>query len=106
MSNIDLVMYRVVNNILPCNLVRYLTFCYKVHTNLSKENFASLKFIYSEKAIRFWKITTVDLTGTTNDKSSVEISQNFVAFSEYINFQGAKFSLAKSERQIADQITE
>ena len=26
------------------------------------------------------------LTGTTKDKSKVKISQNFVAFSEYINF--------------------
>jgi hypothetical protein len=47
---------------------------------------SKLKFIYSEKAIHFCKISTVDLTGTTWDKSTVEISQNFVAFSEYMNF--------------------
>ena len=46
----------------------------------------SLKFIYSEKATKFCKISTVDLTGTIKDKSTVEISQNFVAFLEYINF--------------------
>ena len=37
----------------------------------------------------FWeghKISTVDLTGTTWDKSTLEISQNCVAFSEYMNF--------------------
>ena len=45
-----------------------------------------LKFLYSEKATRFGKISTVDLTGTTQDKSTVKISQNFVAFSEYMNF--------------------
>ena len=45
-----------------------------------------LKFIYSEKAKTFCAIFTVLLTGTTQDKSKVKISQNFVAFSEYINF--------------------
>ena len=45
-----------------------------------------VKFIYSEKATKFCKIFTVDLTGATSDKCTVEISQNFVAFSEYMNF--------------------
>ena len=30
-----------------------------------------VKFIYSEKATKFCKISTVDLTGTTKDKSKV-----------------------------------
>ena len=46
----------------------------------------SLKFIYSEKATNFCEISTADLTGTTQDKSTAEISQNFVTFSEYMNF--------------------
>ena len=46
-----------------------------------------LKFIYSEKAKKFCKISTLLLTGTTEDKSKMEISQNFVAFSEYMNFK-------------------
>ena len=46
-----------------------------------------LKFIYSEKATKFCEISNVDLTVTTYDKSTVEISQNFVAFSEYMNFK-------------------
>ena len=37
-----------------------------------------LKFIYSEKATNF--------ANWTLDKSKVKISQNFVAFSEYMNF--------------------
>ena len=45
-----------------------------------------VKFIYSEKATKFCEIFTLLLTGTTYDKSKVEISQNFVAFSEYMNF--------------------
>ena len=45
-----------------------------------------LKFIYSEKAKFFCEISTLLLPGTTQDKSEVEILQNFVAFSEYINF--------------------
>ena len=46
-----------------------------------------LKFMYSEKATKFCEISTVDLTGNTQDKSMVEIQQNFVAFSEYMNFK-------------------
>ena len=37
-------------------------------------------------ATKFCKISTFLLTGTTWDKSNVEILQNFVAFSEYMNF--------------------
>ena len=45
-----------------------------------------LKFIYSEKATKFSKIFTLLLSVCTVDKSKVEISQNFVAFSGYTNF--------------------
>jgi hypothetical protein len=45
-----------------------------------------VKFIYSEKATRFCKISTVDLSHVVPVKSTVEILQNFVAFSEYMNF--------------------
>ena len=45
-----------------------------------------LKFIYSEKATKFCNISTLLLTVCTVVKSMVEISQNFVAFSEYMNF--------------------
>ena len=54
--------------------------------NASEKDLPVLKFIYSEKATKFCKISTVDLPGTTYDKSTMEISQNFVAFSEYMNF--------------------
>ena len=53
-----------------------------------------IKFICSEKATKLCKISTVDLTGTTKDKSTVEILQNFVAFSEYMNFNGIEILLA------------
>ena len=42
--------------------------------------------MYSEKATKFCKISTIDLTVITEDKSTVEISQKFVAFLEYMNF--------------------
>ena len=45
-----------------------------------------LKFIYSEKATKLCKISTLDLTVLHTVKSKVEISQNFVVFSEYISF--------------------
>ena len=41
-----------------------------------------LKFIYSDKATKFCEISTVDLSYVVPVKSMVEISQNFVAFSE------------------------
>ena len=44
-----------------------------------------LKFIYSEKATKFCQISTLILYVCT-DKSQVEISHYFVAFSEYTSF--------------------
>ena len=46
-----------------------------------------LKFIYSEKATKFCEISTLILSTGHTDKSKVEILQNFVAFSEYMNFK-------------------
>ena len=45
-----------------------------------------IKFIYSEKATKCCEISTVDLSYVVPVKSTTEISQNFVAFSEYMNF--------------------
>ena len=45
-----------------------------------------LKFIYSEKATKLCKISTLLLSYVVPVKSKVEISQKFVAFSEYMNF--------------------
>ena len=42
--------------------------------------------MYSEKATKFCEIFTLLLTVCTVVKSKVKISQNFVAFSEYMNF--------------------
>ena len=45
-------------------------------------------FAKNVNAVRlFCEISTLLLTGTTHDKSKVEISRNFVAFSEYMNFK-------------------
>ena len=44
------------------------------------------KFIYSEKATKFCEIFTLLLSDVVPFKSKVKISQNFVAFSEYMNF--------------------
>ena len=48
-----------------------------------------VKFIYSEKATKFCEIeiSTVDLSYVVPVKSVVEILQNFVAFSEYMDFR-------------------
>ena len=42
--------------------------------------------MYSEKATNFCEISTVNLSYVVTVKSKVEISQNFAAFSEYMNF--------------------
>ena len=47
---------------------------------------ASLKFIYSEKAAEFCETFTLLLSYVVPVKSKVKISQNFVAFLEYMNF--------------------
>ena len=52
-----------------------------------------LNIIYSEKATKFCEISTVDLSYVVPVKSTVVISQNFLAFSEYMNF-----NLCKSDK--------
>ena len=49
-----------------------------------------VKFKYSEKATKFCEISIVDLSYVVTVKSTVEILQNFVAFSEYMNFNNNK----------------
>ena len=54
--------------------------------NGSENGMAQVKFIYSEKATKFCEIFPLLLTAVHTVKSKGKISQNFVAFSEYINF--------------------
>ena len=42
--------------------------------------------MYSEKATKFCEIFTLLLTAVHTVKCKVKISQNFVAFAEYMNF--------------------
>ena len=51
-----------------------------------------LTFIYSEKATKFCEISTLLLSYVVPVKTKVEISQNFVAFSEYMNFKSVSFA--------------
>ena len=46
-----------------------------------------VKFISSEKTTKFCEISTLNLTTVHTVKSKGEISQNFVAFSEDMNFK-------------------
>ena len=46
-----------------------------------------LKFIYSENVTKFCEIFTLVLTTVHTVKSKVKFSQNFVTFSEYMNFK-------------------
>ena len=56
--------------------------------------FILLKFIYSEKATKFCDIFPLLLTLCTVVKRKGKISQNFVAFSEYMNFTSRTANLA------------
>ena len=52
---------------------------------------ADLKFIYSEKATKFCEIFTLLLTTEHTIKSKMKILQNFLAFSEYMNFTDRQY---------------
>ena len=52
---------------------------------------STLKFLHSEKATKFREIFTLLLSYVYLVKSEVKISQNFVAFSEYMNFKLVPF---------------
>ena len=47
--------------------------------------------IFWEAATNFCEISTLDLSYVVTVKSTVEISQTFVAFSEYMNFKSLLF---------------
>ena len=53
----------------------------------------TVKFIYSEKATKFCEIFTLLLSYVVPVKSKVKISQNFVFFSEYMNFTSLQISI-------------
>ena len=53
---------------------------------MRKKNAKEIKFLYSEKATKC-EISTLLFSYVVAVKSKVEISQNFVAFSEYMNFK-------------------
>ena len=59
-----------------------------------------LKFIYSEKATKFCEIYTLDLSYVVPDvpvKTTVEILQNFAAFSKYMNFTPKLFNFMETK---------
>ena len=58
-----------------------------------------LKFIYSEKATKFCEIFTLFLSYVVvvPVKSKEKISQNFVAFSKYMNFMSKNISTSSSD---------
>ena len=61
-------------------------FSYFNPRKIPRENCLAVKFIYSEKAKMFCEISTIDLYYVVAVKSTVDILQTCVAFSEYMNF--------------------
>ena len=55
------------------------------------------KFIYSEKAKNFCEIFPLLLTVCTAVKSKGKVLQNFVSFSEYMNFKNSKFLFYRAD---------
>ena len=58
----------------------------KIHKSNLSENLYDLKFIYSEKAIKILR-NLHQLFVLCTASQLVEISQNFMAFLEYMNFK-------------------
>ena len=78
------------------------------HANMVKKRIikiscCALKFVHSLKATKFCEIFTLLLSAVHTDKNKVQISQNFVAFSEYINFTiiMPKLNVRKWDRCVA-----
>ena len=63
-----------------------------------------IKFIYFQKPTKFCKIFTLLLTVCTVVKSKAKISLNFVAFSEYMNFND-KVCLNYSTKRVIMKIS-
>jgi hypothetical protein len=61
--------------------------------------------IYSEKATFFFEISTVDLSYVLPIKSTMEILQNFVAFSEYMNFKKQTNSLSWKQKIVVPELS-
>ena len=63
-----------------------------------------IKLIYSEKATIFFKISTVDLSYVVPVRSRVDISQNFMALSDYMSFKMCpqKFEKPKEKFSVWD----
>ena len=59
---------------------------YWILSYVSTIKYILVKFIYSEKATNVCEISTVDFSHLVTVKSTVEISQNFVTFSESMYF--------------------
>ena len=59
---------------------------FNLHFVIWREREKIVKFIYSEKATKFCETSTLLMSYVVPVKSKVEISQKFVAFSEYISF--------------------
>ena len=65
-----------------------------MHWNQNIDFLLELKFICYEKATKYYKISTVYLPYVVPVKSTVEVSQNLVAFSEYKNFTKYVFPIS------------
>ena len=75
---------------------KHCTCCFSFEFKIQKgliRSYCDLKLIHSEKATKFCKSSTVDFFPVVQVKSLVEISQNCVAFSEYLNFRGRKSAI-------------
>ena len=86
-------LQKKVVHISPSSLVSSFVSFFACFNAVGQERFLAIvlvKFIYSEKATKFCEISTLLLSFIVPIKSKVEISQNFVAFSEYMNFTTIK----------------
>ena len=65
-----------------------------------------VKFIYSEKATQFCEISTLLLSYVVPVKNMVEIWQNVVAFSEYMNFTQLLIKSGWMKKNLSDNLVQ
>ena len=69
---------------MPLSSNKHVKFIYSVTNKEAYIRGQNTSFkVYSEKATNVCEISTIDLSYVVTVKSTLEISQNFVAFSEY-----------------------
>ena len=101
-SEVEKQMPKKYQHEVKCPLSKRQRFLYDDFMSRAKVTLKFVKFIYSEKVTKFCEIFTLLLSYVVPVKSKLKISQNFVAFSEYMNFKRMSYKEFKKFFTFAD----